>query len=333
MNFYKFIIKPILFKFQPEKAHSIIFFLLKLPGSNFLLKLLFKFESNKLHFSKSNFKVKNPIGLAAGLDKDGELIEQLANIGFGFIEIGTVTPLEQSGNPKPRLFRLKKDKALINRMGFNNFGAEAMLEKLKKTKTKASIGINLGKNKNTPLDSAYLDYTKSFELLFDYADYFVVNVSSPNTPNLRELQNKQFLSKILRELQIINSNKKTPKPLFLKIAPDLSLNQIDEIIDVVTQHKLTGIIATNTTIDRSNLKISDIEINNYGAGGLSGKPLTQKSNEIIKYIKSKVDDTIIIIGVGGISTVRDVEEKKNAGGDIIQVYTSFISEGPGIVKR
>lgn len=333
MNFYKTFIKPLLFKFQPEKAHKLIFNFLKIPGVNFLLKIFFKFESEKLAFSKSNFNVKNPIGLAAGLDKDGEVINQLGNIGFGFVEIGTVTPIGQPGNPTPRLFRLKKDEALINRMGFNNEGAEAMLKRLKKLKPNTTVGINLGKNKTTPLEMAFLDYLKSFELLFEYGDYFVVNVSSPNTPNLRELQNKSFLTKILNEIQKVNFSKPNPKPLFLKIAPDLTYEQIDEIIKIIKIEKLTGIIATNTTIDRSNLKISDTEINNYGAGGLSGEPLAQKSTEIIRYIKSKIDDTIILIGVGGISSVKDVKEKLEAGADVVQIYTSFIYEGPGVIKK
>ncbi len=333
MNFYKTILKPLLFRLQPEKAHNLIFKLLKIPGTNLVLKLFFNYKSEKLQFSKNNFTVKNPIGLAAGLDKDGEVIKQLGNIGFGFVEIGTVTPMAQPGNDKPRLFRLIKDKALINRMGFNNNGAEAMLRKLKKLNKNTTIGVNLGKNKVTPLKDAHKDYTKSFELLFDYGDYFVVNVSSPNTPNLRQLQDKSFLTQILKELQQINNSKTNPKPLFLKIAPDLSFEQIDEIIEIVQQENLTGIIATNTTISRENISISKEDIKKIGAGGLSGKPLTRKSTEIIKYIKSKIKDEIVIIGVGGISNINDVKEKLNAGADVVQIYTSFIYEGPGIVKK
>ncbi|MBN2893132.1 MAG: quinone-dependent dihydroorotate dehydrogenase [Bacteroidales bacterium] len=333
MNIYKFFIKPLLFKMQPEKAHKVIFNFLKLPGSNFFLKLLFKFESKTLHFEKSNFKVNNPIGLAAGLDKDGEVINQLGNIGFGFVEIGTVTPLAQPGNPKPRLFRLVKDQALINRMGFNNNGAASMVEKLKKIKPNTTIGINLGKNKITPLEDAHNDYVKSFELLFDFGDYFVVNVSSPNTPNLRQLQDKEFLRKILKELQQINLSKPNQKPLFIKIAPDLSHQQIDEIIEIVVEEKLTGIIATNTTIERKNLSLTKQEIENYGSGGLSGKPLKEKSTEIIRYIKSKINDSIVLIGVGGIFDIKDIEEMLSAGADVVQIYTSFIYEGPGVVKK
>ncbi len=334
MNLYKTFIKPVLFLFTPETAHKIVFTLLKIPGANFFLKIFYKTENNILEFRKNNFFVSNKIGLAAGLDKDGEVVNQLGNIGFGFVEIGTVTPLAQPGNPKPRLFRLKKDNALINRMGFNNKGAEKMKETLKKIKNKnTTIGINLGKNKITPIDNAYLDYKKSFEILFDYADYFAINVSSPNTPNLRELQDKKHLSKILEEIQKINLSKKTPKPVFLKIAPDLTFQQIDEIIKIVKDTKINGLIATNTTIERTNLKIDSEQITKYGNGGLSGNPLKNKSTEIIKYIKSKISDDIILIGVGGISSLEDVEEKIQAGADLVQLYTSFIYEGPGVVKK
>ncbi len=333
MNFYKTFLKPLLFQFKPEKAHGIIFGLLKIPGVSFMLKTFYKYENEKLRFSKNNFSVKSPVGLAAGLDKDGEVVNQLGNLGFGFVEIGTVTPVGQPGNPKPRAFRLKKDKALINRMGFNNKGAEAMKKRLSKISPNTTVGINLGKNKVTPLANAHLDYVKSFKMLFDYGDYFVVNVSSPNTPNLRKLQDKDFLEKILLSLQEINQKKQTPKPLFLKIAPDLTFEQIDEIIEIVKSTKLTGIIATNTTIARTGLSIPQTEVEQYGAGGLSGQPLKDKSTEIIKYIKSKIDDTLILIGVGGISSIDDVEEKLKAGADIVQIYTSFIYEGPGIVKK
>lgn len=333
MNFYKFFLKPLLFKLNPENAHKLIFSMLRFPGANLILKVFFKYENNKLKFSKNGFTVCNPIGLAAGLDKEGEAVNQLGNIGFGFVEIGTVTPVGQPGNPKPRLFRLKKDEALINRMGFNNNGAKAMKKKLQKINPNTTVGINLGKNKITPLEDAHLDYVKSFDLLFDYGDYFVVNVSSPNTPNLRKLQDGDFLRKILSELQKVNFSKEIQKPLFLKIAPDLTFDQIDEIIEIVKSEKLAGIIATNTTIAREALSISKQEIENYGDGGLSGKPLSKKSTEIIKYIKSKIDDTIILIGVGGISTTEDVIEKLEAGADVVQIYTSFIYEGPGVVKK
>ncbi|MBN2662843.1 MAG: quinone-dependent dihydroorotate dehydrogenase [Bacteroidales bacterium] len=331
--FYKKIIRPLLFSFNPEIAHSITFALIKFPGINFILKKLYNIENEKLIFSKNNFNVKNRIGLAAGLDKDAEAVKQFASIGFGFVEIGTVTPLPQPGNNKPRLFRLKKNNALINRMGFNNLGAENMKKKLLNKKFNTLVGINLGKNKITPLPQAYSDYVKSFELLFNEGDYFVINVSSPNTPNLRQLQDKEFLNKILAETQKINQSKPKPKPLFLKIAPDLSYKQIDEIIQLIDYHNLSGIIATNTTISRQSLDYSESFINEIGAGGLSGKPLKEKSTEIIRYIKSKSSKDLIIIGVGGIFSFEDVVEKIEAGADLIQIYTSFIYEGPAIVQR
>ncbi len=331
---YKKIIKKILFKFTPEKAHNITFKLLKLPFVNFFLKILFSYQSQYLKFNKKNLKTSNPIGLAAGLDKEGELIKQFGNIGFGFVEIGTVTPKAQPGNPKPRLFRLIKDSALINRMGFNNNGAYEMKNNLKRIKNKknTTIGINIGKNKNTSLEEAHNDYLKSFKILFNYADYFAINVSSPNTPNLRELQEKKYLEKIFSVIQIENNKYKYPKPLFIKIAPDLKFYQIDEIIDLINKYKLTGIIATNTTIERNNLLTNKKYIEQIGDGGLSGKPLKNKSTEIIKYINSKSKD-IIIIGVGGIFSFNDVKEKIEAGADLIQIYTSFIYEGPALVKK
>ncbi len=333
MKIYKNIIRKFLFKFQPETAHKITFTLLKLPLANLGLKLFYSFKSDKLEFNRNNFSVSNRIGLAAGLDKDAEVVKQLTSIGFGFIEVGTVTPLPQPGNPTPRLFRLPKNNALINRMGFNNNGIVEMQKKLRKNKSSATIGINLGKNKATPLDEAYTDYTKGFNQLYEYGDYFVINVSSPNTPNLRELQEKSFLDKILFEVQRENIQKTKFKPVFLKIAPDLTFSQIDEIIELVIKHKLAGIIATNTTIERKKLNYSETHINNIGAGGLSGKPMKQKSTEIIKYIKSKTGEKLIIIGVGGISSCKDAIEKLKAGADVIQIYTSFIYEGPAIVKR
>lgn len=330
---YKKIIRPFLFSFSPETAHRITFNLLKLPGVNLVLKMLYTTKNDKISFSKNNFTVKNRIGLAAGLDKDAQVVKELASIGFGLVEVGTVTPLPQPGNEKPRLFRLKKNNALINRMGFNNLGAKKMKKKLQNKKFNALVGINLGKNKITPLDQAYTDYIKSFKILFDVGDYFVINVSSPNTPKLRQLQGKNFLDKILEEVQSINQLKPNPKPLFLKISPDLSYKQIDEILQLIDKHKLSGVIATNTTINRNKLNYTEQQINNIGAGGLSGKPLKEKSTEIIKYIKSKASKNLIIIGVGGIFTYSDVIEKIEAGADVVQIYTSFIYEGPAVVQR
>jgi len=330
--FYKKIIRSILFTFKPEVAHNLTFSLLKTPGVNLMLKTFLSSKSQSQSFSKNNFSVSNRIGLAAGLDKDAQAVKQLASIGFGFVEVGTVTPRPQPGNPKPRLFRLKKNNALINRMGFNNAGAEAMKNKLQNKDFETTVGINLGKNKTTPLDEAHTDYMKSFELLFDVGDYFVINVSSPNTPNLRELQDKKFLHKILLELQQINNSKSKPKPLFLKIAPDLSFEQIDEIIELIITHKLTGIVATNTTISRDNINYTKDFIEEIGAGGLSGQPLKEKSTQIIKYIKENSPSEMVIIGVGGISSFEDVVEMIEVGADVIQIYTSFIYEGPAIVK-
>jgi dihydroorotate dehydrogenase len=334
MLFYKFFIKQILFLFKPETAHKITFFLLKLPLVNFFLILFFKRKYQKAIFIKSNLKFPNRIGLAAGLDKEGEITTQLSNIGFGFIEIGTVTPKAQAGNEKPRLFRLKSDKALINRMGFNNLGAEEMKKKLEKLKNRNSlIGINLGKNKTTELENAHLDYLESFKILHNYGDYFVVNVSSPNTPNLRVLQEKNYLEKIFDTLYIYNNSQKIQKPILLKIAPDLTYSQIDQIIEIVKAKKIFGLVATNTTISREELITSTSKIEKIGNGGLSGLPLKNKSTEIIKYLRKNLGNEILIIGVGGIFNYKGVEEKIDAGADVVQIYTSFIYEGPTIVNK
>ncbi len=277
-------------------------------------------------------KFKNPIGLAAGFDKDGKIFEELGHFGFGHIEVGTVTPRPQTGNPKKRLFRLPKDKALINRMGFNNNGVDALVEKLKKRKSSnLIIGGNIGKNKDTPNERAVDDYLFCFQKLFDFVDYFVVNVSSPNTPNLRELQEKKPLLKILNILQNKNSKQEKRKPILLKIAPDLTDTQLDDIIEIVQESKIDGVIATNTTISRQGLK-TDIQITNE-KGGLSGKPVQTRSTEVVKYLSEKSKKSFPIIAVGGIFTAKDVNEKLAAGADLVQVYTGFIYEGPGMIKR
>ena len=277
---------------------------------------------------------QNPVGLAAGFDKDAEAFDELGLLGFGFVEIGTITPKGQNGNPQPRLFRLKKDKALINRMGFNNNGVDFAVEKLKKRKNKNLIvGGNIGKNKITPLDQAVSDYIISFEKLFPYVDYFVINVSSPNTPNLRKLQDKEPLTKLINTLLDLNNKKNNPKPVFLKIAPDLNQSQLDDIIDIANSTKLAGIIATNTTIDRKNLKTSTDDLEKIGNGGLSGKPLVSRSTEIIGYLRQNLNNDKKIIGVGGISNAEDAIEKLNAGADLIQIFTGFIYEGPSLIKR
>ncbi|MBK7762413.1 MAG: quinone-dependent dihydroorotate dehydrogenase [Bacteroidetes bacterium] len=276
---------------------------------------------------------KNPVGLAAGFDKDAMFIDELACLGFGFIEIGTLTPKPQEGNDKPRLFRFPDDSAIINRMGFNNQGVDAAVTRLKNRKTDIIIGGNIGKNKTTPNEEAIKDYEYCFKKLFDVVDYFVVNVSSPNTPNLRELQEKKPLHDLLMQLQNVNMSYPNPKPILLKIAPDLNESQLDDVIDIVTSTRLSGIVATNTTIDRQGLSANKTLIENTGAGGVSGKPLKQRSTEIIRYITQKTNGKLPIIAVGGIFSGDDAQEKLQAGACLVQVYTGFIYEGPGIAKK
>lgn len=281
-------------------------------------------------------KFKNPIGLAAGFDKNARYLNELEALGFGFVEIGTVTPKPQAGNPKPRLFRLPKDQALINRMGFNNDGVYVIAERLKQWRKKQStliIGGNIGKNKITPNEEAWKDYEICFHELFDYVDYFVVNVSSPNTPGLRELQEKDSLQKILTHLQTINNQQQMPKPLLLKIAPDLTIEQIDDVIELAMEIRLDGLVAANTTISREGLTTDYSRLTTIGAGGLSGFPVKKRSTEIVQYIHQKSNNTIPIIASGGIFTAADAQEKFNAGAVLAQVWTGFIYEGPGIVKK
>ena len=328
---YKKIILPVLFLIDPEKVHNIIFssikILFKFPLVKFLVSKFYIIDDSRLEKSLFGIKFKNPVGLAAGFDKNAQLYEELTSFGFGFIEIGTVTPKPQSGNPKKRLFRLVEDSAIINRMGFNNVGVEEVIKNLKKNKS-TLIGGNIGKNKITPNYLAIDDYVTSFNMLFDFVDYFVVNVSSPNTPNLRDLQEKEPLTKLINSLISINRNKNKPKPILLKIAPDLNNNQLLDIISIVKDTGLDGIIATNTTINRDNLK----SLNKNELGGLSGKPLTSRSTEVIKFISKNSNKTIPIIGVGGINTVADALEKFDAGADLIQIYTGFIYEGPNLIR-
>ena len=299
----------------------------KFPLVKFLVSKFYIIDDSRLEKSLFGIKFKNPVGLAAGFDKNAQLYEELTSFGFGFIEIGTVTPKPQSGNPKKRLFRLVEDSAIINRMGFNNVGVEEIIKNLKKNKS-TLIGGNIGKNKITPNYLAIDDYVTSFNMLFDFVDYFVVNVSSPNTPNLRDLQEKEPLTKLINSLISINRNKNKPKPILLKIAPDLNNNQLLDIISIVKDTGLDGIIATNTTINRDNLK----SLNKNELGGLSGKPLTSRSTEVIKFISKNSNKTIPIIGVGGINSVADALEKFDAGADLIQIYTGFIYEGPNLIR-
>ncbi|MFN8116908.1 MAG: quinone-dependent dihydroorotate dehydrogenase [Bacteroidia bacterium] len=334
---YKQFLKPLLFKLDPEKAHYLTFDLMKFGLGNALgrslASSLFKYHHPKLKKQLFGLTFENPVGLAAGLDKDAKVFNELSSLGFGFIEIGTLTPKAQPGNDKPRLFRLPKDNAIINRMGFNNEGVDAAAIRLKTKKSNTIIGGNIGKNKVTANEDAIKDYEYCFNSLFDVVDYFVVNVSSPNTPNLRELQDKEPLTNLLNHLQNINNGKAKRKPLLLKIAPDLTDSQLDDIIDIVKATKIDGIVATNTTVAREPLTYPKAEIEAIGMGGLSGKPLTKRSTEVIKYLKTKSNNAFPVIGVGGIHSPEDAIEKIKAGADLIQLYTGFIYEGPALIKK
>lgn len=328
---YKSIIKPLFFKFDPERVHHFTFsslkFINKIPGVASLIRSQCQIQDSRLEREVFGLKFKNPVGLAAGLDKDANLYKELENFGFGFIEIGTVTPKPQEGNPKKRLFRLKDDQGIINRMGFNNGGVEQAVARLKKNKG-TLIGGNIGKNKVTPNEEAISDYLICFEALFEYVDYFVVNVSSPNTPNLRALQDKEPLKNLLNTLEAKNKQQANPKPILLKIAPDLTDEQLMDIIEIVEETKIAGVIATNTTISRAGLKSPE----QNEMGGLSGKPLTKRSTEVIRFLTEKSNHAFPVIGVGGIHTVEDALEKLDAGASLIQLYTGFIYEGPGLIK-
>lgn len=333
--FYTYFIKPIFFMFSPEKAHELTMNLvriaIKIPFGKSIFKLLFVHEL-KTPINIFGLTFKNPVGLAAGFDKNAKYLNELQLLGFGFIEVGTVTPLAQAGNPKPRLFRLKKDHAIINRMGFNNDGVDAMIERLKNRPKNIIVGGNIGKNKDTTNENAINDYIICFEKLFPYVDYFVVNVSSPNTPGLRELQEKEPLLKILTQLQQLNVNKPSPKPILIKIAPDLTNSQLDDIDEIVKTSKIAGLIATNTTIDRANLEESEQIVKNIGNGGLSGKPVFEKSTAVLKYLNNRSNKLYPIIGVGGIENSEDAIIKKNNGAVLVQIYTGLIFKGPSLIK-
>jgi len=332
---YKLFVKPVLFLFQPETAHHITFsfvtFLFRIPGIPALFRSIYVVEDKRLERTVFGITFPNPVGLAAGFDKDARIVDEFACLGFGFIEIGTVTPVPQQGNDKPRLFRVPQDEAVINRMGFNNGGMKEVAERLRKRKSNILIGGNIGKNKVTPNEEALNDYIKAFNALFDCVDYFVVNVSSPNTPGLRALQEKEPLKQLLNSLQAVNQSKPISKPVLLKIAPDLTNEQLDDIVEIVTETKLSGIIATNTTISREGLTIANEEIEKMGMGGLSGKPLTQRSTEVIRYLVQKSKGNIPVIGVGGIHSPEDAIEKLKAGACLVQLYSGFIYEGPALV--
>lgn len=328
---YKLLIRPILFRFDPEEVHyftfSFVRFISKIPGVSSIIKAIYKENDPRLEREVFGIKFSNPVGLAAGFDKDAKLYKELSDFGFGFIEIGTVTPVGQEGNPKKRLFRLKEDQAIINRMGFNNGGVIEAVERLKQNKG-VLIGGNIGKNKVTPNENAVDDYIICFDALFNHVDYFVVNVSSPNTPNLRALQDKEPLTQLLQTLQDRNVTHTKPKPILLKIAPDLTDEQLLDIIDIIKTTQIAGVIATNTTISREGLQ----SVNKEEVGGLSGKPLTKRSTEVIRFLSEKSNKAFPIIGVGGIHTAEDAIEKLNAGASLVQLYTGFIYEGPALIK-
>ena len=335
---YKSLLKPIFFRFNAENAHHLTLRLFKIalsiPIVNQLFRNAYQFKHPKLKRNCFGLEFPNPVGLAAGFDKDGQHFHAMAHLGFGFIELGTVTPKPQIGNPQPRLFRLPPDNALINRMGFNNEGVDALVERLKKGKPQhVIIGGNIGKNKTTPNEEAINDYAICFEKLFPYVDYFVVNVSSPNTPNLRALQDKEPLTKLLQHLQELNQAKASAKPILLKIAPDLSNEQLDDIIEIAQHTKLAGIIASNTTISRAGLQTPPQKVQEIGAGGLSGQPVKQRSTEVIRYLNTKSKGQLNIIGVGGIASPEDAIEKLQAGAKLVQIYSGLIYEGPTLIKR
>lgn len=328
---YKALIRPILFWFDPEKIHYFTFSMLRFLnaiGLGFIFRGLYKVNNKQLERELFGLTFPNPVGLAAGFDKDAKLYNELSNCGFGFVEIGTLTPKGQLGNPKKRLFRLKNDKAIINRMGFNNGGVDEAVERLRKNKY-VLIGGNIGKNKATPNEEAVNDYVYCFEALFGVVDYFVVNVSSPNTPNLRALQDKEPLTALLQTLQDKNNAKPKRKPILLKIAPDLTDEQLMDIIDIVSETKIDGVIATNTTISRDGLTSE----NKKETGGLSGKPLATRSTEVIRFLSEKSNKAFPIIGVGGIHSAADALEKLEAGASLVQLYTGFIYEGPQLIKN
>ncbi|MDR7132051.1 dihydroorotate dehydrogenase [Algoriphagus sp. 4150] len=334
---YKSLLKPLFFLKKAEDAHHFTVDLTKLtfnlPLIGSIVESTFELEDKRLEREVFGLKFKNPVGLAAGFDKDAKVIDEMAMLGFGFIEIGTLTPKPQDGNPQPRLFRLPQDESLINRMGFNNGGVQEAVERLKKRKSTVLVGGNIGKNKITPNENAVGDYLICLEALHDHVDYFVVNVSSPNTPNLRDLQEKEPLKQLLQAVKDANELKPNPKPILLKIAPDLTDGQLDDIIEIVLETKIAGVIATNTTIDRSHLSTSTAEVEAIGAGGVSGKVLGKRSTEVIRYLSEKSNKAFPIIGVGGIFSAEDAIEKLEAGASLVQVYSGMIYEGPGLIKK
>ena len=337
---YKSLLRPIFFLFDPEKIHyftfSLIRFASKIPGVPVLFRSLYCVEDKKLERELFGLTFKNPVGLAAGFDKNAVLYNELANFGFGFIEIGTVTPKGQAGNPKKRLFRLKEDKGIINRMGFNNEGLEAAISQLKKNKGKLIIGGNIGKNTDTKPEDYTKDYLECFNALHPYVDYFVLNVSCPNVSSHAKLNDKEYLLELIGAVQKANKTltaKAQSRPILLKIAPDLNNTQLDEIIELIAETKLDGVIASNTSTDRTGLKASNERLKGIGNGGLSGQPIKEKSTKVIKYLADNSNKAFPIIGVGGIHSAKDALEKLDAGADLVQIYTGFIYEGPKLIKQ
>lgn len=334
---YQSFIRPLLFLVDPEKIHHVVFSVLRLqgriPGLRNISPSLFQYAHPSLEKEILGLRFKNPVGLAAGFDKDAKLIDELAGFGFGFIEIGTLTPKPQPGNDKPRLFRLPADKALINRMGFNNEGVQAAVERLRQRRSDVIVGGNIGKNKSTPNENAMDDYGKCFEALYEHVDYFVINVSSPNTPGLRELQEKEPLRNLLQYVVGLSRSREKYKPVLLKIAPDLSQSQLDDIVEILKDTGTDGVIATNTTISREGLTTPSETVARIGNGGLSGQPLRARSTEVIRYLRKHLGPDYPIIAAGGIMSPHDALEKLQAGADLIQLYTGFIYEGPSLIKR
>ena len=334
---YKLFIRPFLFLFDPEKIHyftfSLIRFLCKIPLMSLILRKIYKIEDKRLERTLFGITFKNPVGLAAGFDKNAVLYHELENFGFGFIEIGTVTPLGQEGNPKKRLFRLKHDAGIINRMGFNNDGLDTVIQQLKKNKGKLIIGGNIGKNTQTSSDLYTRDYELCFKGLHPFVDYFVLNVSCPNVGSHAKLNDKSYLIELISAVQKLNKQELIQKPILLKIAPDLNNNQLDEIIELVAETKIDGVIASNTSVTRNNLKASDQLLKEIGNGGLSGQPIKELSTRVIRYLAQNSNKAFPIIGVGGIHSAQDALDKIEAGADLVQIYTGFIYEGPGLIKE
>ncbi|MBG6128782.1 dihydroorotate dehydrogenase [Aquimarina sp. EL_43] len=333
---YKFLLRPLLFLFDPENVHHFTFrmirFFSKIPLVPLVFRNLYKVDDPRLEREIFGLKFNNPVGLAAGFDKNAVLYNELANFGFGFIEIGTVTPKGQEGNPKKRLFRLKEDRGIINRMGFNNKGLEAVVNQLRKNKGKLIIGGNIGKNTDTLPEHYTKDYLECFRILHPYVDYFVLNVSCPNVGSHAKLNDKEYLNELIVAVQEENRTFEKQKPIVLKIAPDLNTNQLDEIIELVADTNLDGVIASNTSVTRKGLKTSENRLNAIGNGGLSGQPIKNKSTEVIKYLSEKSNKAFPIIGVGGIHSATDAIEKLEAGASLVQLYTGFIYEGPKLIR-